>query len=300
MPALGALGEPLPQAVAYQHFLDRLSGLTGVPFVEVLIPPLSARAANAVRRPCYTRHWTGDPDPSCYFDAARPSVYLPLAAITIRRAGQAVVAEHDGNRIWPVIHTARVARGPWLIIRTLLSLASPQSDRRSWRSLGNSLPAWPDHGQIPRITVGGRLVLTASQWRVRRGDLGNPQDRLVDRARALATLRRARSMPRWVTITAESHDEPVVADLDSLRTLRTVDRMPAGPPTLTFTELVPGPDELPVRDLAEPAGQGHWAELLLRLPFAASPEDEAAAVASGYLSPGERRDDGSISREGGS
>ena len=284
MPALGGIGEPLPQAVAYQLFLDRLSGLAGVPFVEVLIPPLSARAANAVRRPCYTRYWTGDPDPSCYFDAVRPSEYLPLAAITVRREGQAVVAEHDGRRIWPVIHTARVASGPWLIVRSLLSLASPQSDRQSWRSLSYSLPAWPDHGQIPRITVGGKLVLTASQWRVRRGDLGSPQDRLVDRARALATLRRTRSLPRWVTIRAESHDEPVVADLDSLRTLRTVDRVPAKHETLTFAELIPGPDELPVRDLAEPASQGHWAELLLRLPFAASPEIEAAAVASGYLS----------------
>lgn len=284
LPTLGGIGEPLPQAVAYQLFLDRLSGLTGVPFVEVLIPPLSARAANAVRRPCYTRYWTGDPDPSCYFDAVRPSAYLPLAAITIRREGQAVVAEHDGFRIWPVIHTARVASGPWLIVRTLLSLASPQLDRQSWRSLSYSLPAWPDRDHIPRITVGGKLVLTAGQWRVRRGDLGSPQDRLADRARALATLRRARSLPRWVTIMADNHDEPVVADLDSLRTLRTVDRVPSRNETLIFTELIPGPDELPVRDLAEPSGQGHWAELLLRLPFAASPETEAAAFASGYLS----------------
>lgn len=282
LPALSALGEALPQITAYQQFLDRVTELTGVRFVEVLIPPLSRQAANAVRRPAYTSWWTGDPDPSGYFDPGLPGPmrYLPLARITARHDEREVIIEFDGERIWPLIHTARVARAPWNIVRALLTSGSPQFDRQFWRPLANSLPAWPERDCLPRITVGGRLVLTPAQWHVRRDDFGQRDDRLADRARALASLRRNRRIPRWVTVSADARDDPVVLDLDSLRALRAVDRFPAEHRSFALSELIPGPGELPVRDLAEPDAAGHYAELLLRLPHRSTPDVAAAAVAS--------------------
>ncbi|HVB43863.1 MAG TPA: lantibiotic dehydratase [Streptosporangiaceae bacterium] len=282
LPALSGFGASLPQVAAYRAFLDQLSALTGVQCVELLIPPLSRMAANAVRRPAYTSWWTGDPDWSGYFDPGGPGPtrYLPLAQITVRRDGDRVIAEFDGSPIWPLTHTARVARAPWTVVRALLEHASPQSSRQSWRQLTYSLPAWPDRDYVPRITVDGRIVLTAAQWRVPRAEFGRPDDVLVERARALASVRHARSLPRWVSVTADADEEAVVLDLDSLQALRYIDRIDRRHQTLLIAELVPGPDELPVRDLADPVPAGHGAELLLRLPFGTDAGAAAAAVAS--------------------
>lgn len=298
LPALDALGAPVPQTQVYKRFLDRVSELTGVRFVELLVPPLSRQAANAVRRPRYTPWWTGDPDPSPYYgdDTPDAACHLPLSQITIRRDGDSLVAEHGGQRIWPLMHTARVTRPPWDTVRALLSRASPQAERRTWRPLTHSLPGWPDRDFVPRITVGGgRLVLTAAQWRIPPGAFGRPDDRVADRARALACVRRDRGLPRWVTVCADPHDEPVAVDLDSLQALRVLDHLSAGAASLIVSELIPGPQSAPVLDAADGAADGHLAELLLRLPFGLDPEQAAAAfgtLASGTVPgtvPGGRR-----------
>ncbi|MFG3529172.1 lantibiotic dehydratase [Streptomyces sp. NPDC047917] len=57
---------------AYRDFLDAVERRAGVRFVELLVPPVSERAANAVRRPVTTRWWTGDPNPAAYFGLGRP------------------------------------------------------------------------------------------------------------------------------------------------------------------------------------------------------------------------------------
>jgi hypothetical protein len=265
--ALGALGAPLPQVEQYQRFLDDFSERTGASFVEVLVPPLSQHAANAVRRPSYTRRWTADPDHALYFpaDAVAATTYLPLSDITMRTSAGRVVAEVDGRRIWPISHTARNARPPWDLVTALLRLASPQPRRDAWRRLTYSLPAWPDRDHVPRITVGGGLVLTVAQWRLRRDQLWQPDDSTIAKATALLRLRRRWSLPRWVTSVADRHDEPIAIDLDSLRAPRIIDRLLAdGGSAIALSEMLPSPEQLPVRD--EPAGGASVAELLLRLP----------------------------------
>jgi hypothetical protein len=265
-PALTDLhGEP-PQVGAYREFLTRLGAAAGRQFVEILLPPMSQVAANAVRRPQYTRLWTGDPDRSGHLQAGQ-SRYLPLSRITLRtRAGQ-VVAEADGEPIWPIMHTARTAIAPWQMIADLLLLASPQPSRIRWRALSYSLAAWPERDYVPRITIGGRLILTPAQWRIDRSELWHRGDQLTGKVTALASLRHRRRLPRLVSVAVHVHGEPLAVDLCSLHGLRALERLvERGAPALLVRELLAEPDRLPVQDEAAAAGQPSVAELLLRLP----------------------------------
>jgi hypothetical protein len=271
VPALtGLAGEP-PQARAHRRFLREraLGGTT----VEVLFPPLHRKAANAVRRPGYTTAWTGDPDWTGYC-ARQPGKYVPLAEITLRLADGAVLAEAGGRRIWPVCHTTRVIPPPWDTIHALLMSASGQPRRSSWRSLAYSLPAWPDRASVPRITLGG-LVLTPAQWRVPVTTLWARTDPTLDKLLGLVALRRRLGLPRWCAAVADVHDEPIAIDLDGLLAVRALDRLAAVSTTSTvlLTELLPRPDQLPVRDLS--TASTCWSELLLRLPASPRPTEPA-------------------------
>jgi hypothetical protein len=264
--ALAELHAGLPQVDEYRGFLSRLAGGSGAALMEVLVPPLSTRAANAVRRPGYARLWTGDPNREDYIDTDAAS-YVPLSRITLRVAGGAVVTEVDGEPVWPVLHTARLAAPPWDTIAGLLLLGSPQPPRTRWRSLRYSLDAWPDRVFVPRITVGGGLIITPAQWRLRTAALWRPGDRLVDKLARLERLSRQLRIPRLVQVVTDVHDEPLAVDLFSPHSVRVLDRMlHRGTPTVLVRELLTVPDQLTVHD--EAAGAACVAELLLRLPAA--------------------------------
>ncbi len=95
----------IPQVEAYRAFLRRLEQLTGFLFVELLAPPLTDGAANAVRRPIYTSAWTGDPHAEGYLrGGADPGTYIPMSAISIRRIEGRLRAEVKGQPIWPIYH----------------------------------------------------------------------------------------------------------------------------------------------------------------------------------------------------
>jgi hypothetical protein len=272
LPALDSLGAQAGPQVAYRTFLDALGGAT-----EILIPPLSELAANTIRRPAYTPLWTGDPDRACYITGGA-ATYLPLPAITLRRAGSQVIAEAEGEPIRPVLHTMRVAPLPWDTLAELLMLASPQPGHAHWRALRYTLPGWPQRTFVPRITVGGALVLSLAQWRVSRAEFWHRDDRLPAKAAALARLARVRGLPRLVNVATSPHDEPIAADLASLNSIRLFDRiLQRGATALLLREFPAG---RPVRD--EASGGASVAELLLRLPVASTP-GPAARTAAGHL-----------------
>lgn len=271
VPALTELdGEP-PQASAYRKFLTRFEEMAATRFVEILAPPLNKQGANAVRRPAYTGLWTGDPDRSAYLRDGRAR-YLPLSAITLRACGGRVIAEAAGEPIWPILHTARVPVPPWDTIIALLLLASPQPSRIRWRAPSHSLRAWPERNFVPRITVGGGLILSPAQWRLDRREFWHPGDRLPDKLAALDRIRRGHRLPRLVSASASAHDEPLAVDLSSLHGLRALERLlQRDASALELAELFAEPEQLTVHDEAAADGGPSVAELLLRLPVDAAP-----------------------------
>ncbi|MEV5599220.1 lantibiotic dehydratase [Streptomyces sp. NPDC052496] len=284
----------------YRAFLAAVERAADVRFVEVLVPPLAEHAANAVRRPLVTSWWTGDPDPAPYFGtAAGPGLpggtarYLPLDRITLRRDGGRVVAEADGRRIVPVHHATRSALPPYDVLLRLLMAASHPGTAYLVQ-LDGLAGAFPRAARLPRLTVGGRLVVSPAAWRVPRTALWRADDSDLTKVRALAELRRTAGLPRYAFLRYGPGTKPVPVDLEALPTLRVVDRLLAQGEAhgthhdhLLAEEMLPAPDGLVLRDrVHRDGGRGRSdgasvaAQLLLRLPHDRAISDLAASAAA--------------------
>ncbi|MFI6318898.1 lantibiotic dehydratase [Nonomuraea sp. NPDC050556] len=258
----------VPMADAYRTFLTELDRLTGVPSVELLIPPLSEGAANAVRRPKYTRAWTGDPDPRHYGTAWRTGKarHLPLSELTAHREAGRIVISHEGSPVRICAHATRNPLPPWTILAALLCADSPQRAAHG-RSLRCSLTAFPDRPFVPRITVAGSLVVSAAQWRVPASRLDGIREGGLAGLRALGRLRDELGLPRWVFVAGPDGTRPLACDLESVRAPQVFPQEEQ----VTVAEMLPGPGELSVPE--------HAAELLIRLPYATEPQEMAAIAA---------------------
>ncbi|MFI7702072.1 lantibiotic dehydratase [Nonomuraea sp. NPDC049480] len=283
---------------AYREFLAELDRITGVPTVELLIPPLMEQAANAVRRPRYTSMWTGDPDPRAYGSdwETGGGRYLPLSELTVHREDERTVVTHAGRPLRICHHATRNALVPWSVLSSILLADSQQHDAHCLR-LRCSLRAFPKRSFMPRITVGGSLVLSASQWRIGGEHLGDLSGGDLTQLRTLTRLRDRLGLPRWVFVSGPHGDRPLPCDLESLRAGRVfqhaVERLAERdgdePPTLTVAEMLPAPDQLNVTDNSV-SGIGQVAsEVLIRLPHAVPPKHLAAVAALNTHRPGERR-----------
>jgi hypothetical protein len=302
----------VPQVRSYRRFLERLEQETGMLLVELLIPPLSARADNAVRRPVYTRAFTGDPDLATYCPpggAYRPSGggahcpsdggthcpsgggaaarYIPLEAITVHSGPSGYWAEVDGRRIWPVYHATRSPLPPWDHVAELLLAAAPWRLPWTARRLHRSLDLFPERSWMPRITVGGDLVVSPAQWRLPADRLWQQDRPLPSVLRSLVRLRDELGLPRLLFVAAAGGGAAVPLDLESLTAVPTIDRLRAasttrqgeanGPaPDLIAMEMLPQPADLAVVDHTD---EPLVAELLLRLPSTGTPEAMAVALA---------------------
>lgn len=280
--ALGQLHGDVPQVTAYREFLHRLADASGVEFVEVMVPPMSDRAANAVRRPLYTRAWTGDADLDTYCEPGDgpPPRHVPLSAITVRRRGDRLIAEADGRQIWPVYHATRSPVPPWdHLCRLLLATARPPLPS-GWIG-GSALGTFAGRKHRPRITVGGALVLACALWHIPSADLWDPTGTPLAKARALDRLRRRLGLPRWVFVASRVGGKPLPVDLESLRAIATLERVAAAGPVdgVVVEEMLPAPDRLAVSDHAHLPGDRLASELLLRLPCDESPATMAARIA---------------------
>lgn len=277
--ALGRLGR-VPQVEAYRAFLAEVAARCGVEPLEVLAPPHGGQGANTVRRPRYTDAWTGDPDGATHLGGPPGrGRYLPLGRVLLSRRGGRVVAEDpSGRELWPLCHATRVPEPPWDVVLALLGAASPVTALAGPIAFGDPAPAFPGRTRTPRLLLDGGLVLAEASVRVPRAALPDPGAPVEARARELAALRATTGVPRWNFARVDGGRRPLPVDLDSLTALRRLDRLTADPAVsaLVLTEMLPDPDGLSVRDAA---GDRLAAQLLVRLPRAASPARSAEAVA---------------------
>ncbi|ANH94969.1 lantibiotic dehydratase [Streptomyces sp. SAT1] len=252
---------------AYRDFLAAVERRTGVRFVDLLVPPLNERSANAVRRPVTTRWWTGDPDPTPYYGPlTRHARYLPLDRISLRREGRRIVAEADGRRIVPVYHATRSPAPPYdTLVRLLLAASHPAASYLL--RLDTLDAALPDRPVLPRLTAGDDLVLAPATWRVDRARLWQPGDDPLTKVRTLALLRRTAGLPRHAFVRTAPGAKPVPVDLASLTALHLLERLCAqqAGAFLLVEEMLPAPDGLLLRDPVH-GGAAVAAQVLLRLP----------------------------------
>jgi hypothetical protein len=284
--ALGELHDTLPHVQAYRRFLARLEEETGLLLVELLIPPLSERAANAVRRPAYTHAFTGDPDLATYRPAGGPIRYIPLDAITIHSGPSGFHAEIDGQRIWPVYHATRSPLPPWDHVAELLLAAAPRFLPCTMHRLNHALALFPRRAWIPRITVAGALVLSPAQWRLPADQLWPAGQSLTALIRSVDRLRDRLGLPRFLFVSA-GDGKPVPVDLESLVGIQAIERLRAARDVrpgateadLVAAEMIPEPDALAVTDRSSGADHRVVAELLLRLPGDETPDAMATRLA---------------------
>ncbi len=268
--ALQGLHGAVPQVSAYRAFLTETAARCGAEPVEILVPPQGSRDANAVRRPRYTRSWTGDADPATYVDdPAGMRRYLPLGEITLRRDARGVIAEDRAGRVlWPVHHATRRPPPPWDVVVSLLTAASPVRRLTVPRAFGDPRAAFPGRTRTPRLLLDPDLVIAPATVFAGRDLLPEPGGDRFARLRALANLRLATGAPRWVLARHGHRSRPV--DLDSVATLRVFDRLLADPAVdgLVLEEMLPAPEDLTVSDVD---GQCYAAQALVRLPMDTSP-----------------------------
>jgi Lantibiotic dehydratase, N terminus len=276
--------DSVPHADSYHEFLEVLEQTSGTIFLELLIPPLSVGAANAVSRPIYTRAWTGDPDIYTYstLRASMPR-YIPLSAISIGRVGGRVLAEAEGHPVCPVYHATRIPLAPWSTVADILLSAGPLPMRWSPRRLHFSLDAFPDRQFMPRITVGHGLVLACAQWRLSSGTIWSSGSDTLAKIRALDRLRRQWRLPRWVFVSAGHRRKPISCDLESIRAIPLFEKAAnSDDANILVTEMLPTPDDLLVVDEASGGNDRVASAVMLRLPCDETPSSMASRLRSTF------------------
>ncbi|WP_395293798.1 hypothetical protein ACF9IK_09470 [Kitasatospora hibisci] len=266
----------------YRAFLSGLEDRSGAAFVEICVPSLGTHSANAVRRPEYTSLWTGDTDRTLYYaplDRHAAMRHVALGAITMRRDGGRPIAEAEGTTLWPVLHATKGMEPPWDTLGGLLLAAGPRRLLRPFK-LGGVLAALPSLASLPRVTLGGELVISCAQWRVPVAEILPPGASVPLQMLMLARLQRDRGVPRWVFATTYFGGKPVAVDLCSVLAPRLLDRMAADSPTgdLVLEEMLPQPGASPFTD---ERGEGLTAEITMRFPADPTGDGLAAAVSPG-------------------
>ena len=274
----------VPHMEAYRAFLRQLEQLTRILFVELLLPPLQDGAANAVRRPVYTSAWTGDPHTAAYLRSdTDPGRYIPLNAIRIRRIDGRLRADVDGQRIWPVYHATRSFSPPWDRLARVLLATAPLDLPWDFKRMIHSLTRLPGQPAVPRVSVGGGIILSPAQWRVSPDYLWDKDAPATAKIRALIRLRDRYSLPRWVYLDRGNNKPPVPCDLESIHAIRTIERCTTGNAPVNVIEMLPAPNQFLVIDRAHSSGDRLAAQLHLRFPCDESASAMAARVAPAVL-----------------
>jgi hypothetical protein len=271
----------VPHREAYRTFLRQLEQLTGILFVELLLPPLQDGAANAVRRPVYSGAWTGDPHTAAYLRSdTDPGRYIPLNAIRIRRIDGRLRADVDGQRIWPVYHATRSFSPPWDRLARVLLATAPLDLPWDFKRMIQSLTRLPGQRALPRVLIGDRIVLSPAQWRVSPDYLWDSDASATEKIRALTRLRKGYSLPRWLYLDRGNGKPPVPCDLESILAIRTIERCTTGNAPVKMIEMLPAPDQFLVIDRAHSSQDRLAAQFHLRFPCDESASGMAARLTS--------------------
>jgi thiopeptide-type bacteriocin biosynthesis protein len=202
---------------------------------------------------------------------APPDRQLELTDLTISvRDGRIVLRSSSlGREIIPRLtnahNYANGALGPY---RFLASLQSQGLAMLFW-NLG-PLAQLPF---VPRIRI-GRVILREASWTLRKTEL-EPITKAIGAARvqALAKLRAAARLPRWVCV--EDADNVLPIDLDNMLSIDSFAQLVKHRPVVNLTELWPAGSELAVR-----GPDGRYAnEIVVPLVRVAAP-DPARTVAA--------------------
>ncbi len=159
------------------------------------------------------------------FDSERPANRVLRAAdCTVRRVGKGLVVTRGRQRfdLWEVFER-----------RIRLKAASAFS-------LGTGLPTGP------RRLLGG-VVIERAHWRFEAADLRWLDDEL-NRVERAAAFREAHRLPRRVFLRSPTEVKPLYLDWHSPILLDLLARLSRQAPWLSFSEMLPGPDELWLRD----------------------------------------------------
>ena len=268
----------IPHVEAYAEFLHCVEELTGILLVEVLAPPLTDGAANAVRRPAYTRAWTGDPHSGGYM-SGDPGRYIPLPDIRIRRVRGRLRADFHDQQIWPVYHATRSFSPPWDRIAQILLASAPRDIAHVSRSLLASITVPQGMTWLPRIAVSGGIILAPAQWLLAADEVWDSSAPVRHKIAALARIRRRCGLPRWVWVVPPGDETQVPLDLESLQAIRVLERFAATGAHVRVVEMLPAPDGLLVVDGSAQEGHAVASQVQLRLPFDQTPASAAARIA---------------------
>ena len=251
----------------YRSFLRQVEALTGIAFVEVLAPPLSEHADNAVRRPAYTSKWTGDPNRDLYLVGAEMTEeYVSPHDIVVRFGPGGMQSWLHGRRIWPVYHATRSFSPPWdRISHTLLAtslLSVPPTYRRPHTLIMPSRTA----RRVPRIVLDQDIVLCPAQWMLVDADLWDARDRLATKVRRLTRARRHLGLPRWVQASDAEESFTVACDLESIASIRLIDRIISQHGAFRATEMLPTPEQFLLHDKGHFESDRLSSEMVIRMP----------------------------------
>lgn len=215
VPALAALGFDHTAFDFYRSFLAETARQSGIEFIELLFPPLSLGAANAVTRPDYGLRWTGDPASATYFPAPKTAdAFVALDRFTISDTSHGKRLFLDDKPVVTMYHATRLPIAPWNVLTNLLLNAAPPPIRFSPRRLHRLLDAFPEARHAPRLEVEGGLVVSCEQWRLGKENLWQRKDDRREKMRVLARLRSQFDLPRFVFISPAAGVRPIACDLD--------------------------------------------------------------------------------------
>ncbi|MGP3977408.1 thiopeptide-type bacteriocin biosynthesis protein [Streptomyces sp. 8N114] len=168
------------------------------------------------------------------------------------RVRRSLIADADGVRLLPVHHATCAPAPPYdRLLRLLTSAGHPPTVRMV--RLDGLAGAFPAAARVPRLTVGGLLMVSLAQWRLPRAALWRPTDPEPAELAAFAALRRSAGLPGSAMCAPARAPSRCPIDLAAL----------------------PGPSEA-----AEPLGVA--SQLLLRLPYDRTAEELAERAAAAW------------------